>query len=356
MKDRIEKLFVSIVRILFFVVAVGAFIVLIASGIYLSKLAYDSFQKSTKKEYYQQKDPQVDFDKFEALADQIMHKTKTHKEEIRSYVLSVIQNGSEGHGYPIKKMPGKLIESQMAEEVSLYIANNFQSKKPDAFRACIACHGEDGQGAYGQSPDLHVLPIYNHLRNRINNSKATQSGYVKYSKKQRNEFDQYIDRILLLLNKYASKTAQPGAKRRVVVRYAIGETNKYNSDRQKLFKEQLEKGLKGLDKFSKHYQQFVSESSVIIEPIPWQQYLKWYAEYFAQQVSREEAKEAEVQRRNEHREELAREKAMRAREKLAFTLSVAGGALVVFILSTMLLILIRIERNTRHNFPPKDEV
>ena len=351
MKDRIEKLFVSIVRILFFVVAVGAFIVLIASGIYLSKLAYDSFQKSTPKDYYQQKDPQVNFDKFETLADQMLQKTKTRKEDIRNYVLSVIQNGSEGHGYPIKTMPGKLIGSQMAEDVSLYIANNFQSKKPDAFRACVACHGEDGQGAHGQSPDLRVLPIYNHLRSRINNSKPTHNSYAHYSKKQRNEFDQYIDRVLLLLNKYASKTSQPGAKRKVVVGYVQNETNKYNSNRQKLFKEQLEEGLKGLDKFSKHYQQFVSKSSVIIEPIPWQQYLKWYAEYFAKQVSREEAKEAEVQRRNEHREELAHEKAVRAREKLAFTLSVAGGALVVFILSTMLLILIRIERNTRLNLP-----
>ena len=106
--------------------------------------------------------------------------------------------------------------------------------------------------------------------------------------------------------------------------------------------------------FSKHYQQFVSKTSVIIEPISWQQYLKWYAEYFSQQVAQEEAKAAEVQRHNEHREELAHEKAVRAREKLAFTLSVAGGALVVFILSTMLLILIRIERNTRKILPTKE--
>ena len=236
MKDRIEKLFVSIVRVLFFLVAVGAFIVLVTSGIYLSKLTYDSFQKTTQKDYYQQKDPQVSFGKFEVLADQMMQKTKTRKEDIRRYVLGMIRNGSKGHGYPVKTMPRKLIGSIMAEDVSLYIANSFQSKKPDAFRACVACHGEDGQGANGQSPDLHVLPIYNHLRSRINNSKTTHNSYVHYSKKQRNEFDQYIDRVLLLLNKYASKTSQPGVKRGVVVGYVQNEASKYGAGRQNFLK------------------------------------------------------------------------------------------------------------------------
>ena len=355
MKGKLEILFVTIVRVLFFVVALGAFVVLIASGIYLSKLYYDSFPKATKQESYQPSPPHVEFNDFESFADQLLKQEKSRKEHIRVYVRNTIKNGSDGHGYTTKNMPGKLIGDTEADKVAIYIANGLRGEKTKYFQACVACHGEDGRGNSGQSPDLYVLPIYHNIRARVDKGSATQKDYVNYPKQQRSDFDLYVDKLMLLLNKYASKTAQSGARRGIVTGYLNQELKKYNNEQETLFKKQLEAGVNNLDAFSRKYQDFVAKSSVEVHPILWQQYLKWFAEHFAEQVKEEREKVLETERVNARREALSQERASEARMKFTVVLSIAGGALLVFILATMLLILIRIEHNTRYLEPIRDE-
>ncbi len=347
MKDRLEKLFFAIVRILFFVLALLAIVTLIGAGIYLSKLYYDSFPKQTKEEIYIPNDPNVTFDGFKTKANDLLRREKAHREHIRQYVLNVVKNGSKGHGYEIKSMPGGLIGNNDADSVAVYIANGMSdNNQPKAYGACVACHGNGEENS--RAPSLKELPIYNGIRGLIDNGQAKSEVYTNYPKEQRSEYDRYIDRVLLLINKYASKTIQKGAKRSYIVKYVQNQTNKYNSKYQELFKVQLENGLMKLDSFSTDQNNFITASMVSIKPISWKLYLEWFANNFAEQVAQETAKRSNIERENELRKQEAKDKALEARAKLTLVLTVAGGALVVFILATMLLVLIRIEFNTRY--------
>ncbi len=347
MKETIERLFFAIARILFFLVALGGFVILIGTGAYLSKLFYDSFPKKVQTDVYTPEDPNVTFETFRAYAQTQLDARKNRRERIRHYVKERIQNGSSGHDYTIKTMPGNLVSKVDAEAIALYIANDFHGNPPAAFRACAACHGDDAQGKNGTAPSLHSLPILNGVRGRVTTQSTSGSRYAHATKAQRSAFEKFIDRIVLLVNKYASKTHQPGADRQTIVSYVKNATLRYSTDQTRLFWQQLEDGLHHLDHFSQTYRSFSAQSDVTIEPIQWQEYLKWFSSSFAEQVAEDAARQSNIKETNAQRQYAAQTKARHAREKINFYLMVAGGALVVFLLATMLLVLIRIEYNTR---------
>jgi len=72
----------------------------------------------------------------------------------KEQVLHVINNGSHYFKYPMGEMPPKMAQGKDAEEIAEYVANGLKGKKPAAWAACASCHGEDGKGMGGQSPNL----------------------------------------------------------------------------------------------------------------------------------------------------------------------------------------------------------
>ncbi|MCH9813686.1 MAG: c-type cytochrome [Epsilonproteobacteria bacterium] len=69
-------------------------------------------------------------------------------------VLDVINNGSKGLGYPMGEMPAGMASGEDAKVIAEYVANGMQGEQPASFAACASCHGADGKGLGGQSPDL----------------------------------------------------------------------------------------------------------------------------------------------------------------------------------------------------------
>ena len=69
-----------------------------------------------------------------------------------------IKNGSQGLGYPMGDMPAGLVSDPDAiSAVANYVASGLQGDAQGAeiYAAnCASCHGEDGTGLGGQSPDL----------------------------------------------------------------------------------------------------------------------------------------------------------------------------------------------------------
>ncbi|HEY9190850.1 MAG TPA: cytochrome c oxidase subunit II [Sulfurovum sp.] len=77
-------------------------------------------------------------------------KTRFTKEQ----VLDVINNGQDQLGYAMGAMPGGLVTGADAEEIAAYVAGGMKGEKPASFAACSSCHGEDGKGMGGMSPNL----------------------------------------------------------------------------------------------------------------------------------------------------------------------------------------------------------
>ncbi len=77
-------------------------------------------------------------------------KTRFSKEQ----VLHVIKNGQDQLGYPMGAMPAGLASGKDAEEIAAYVAGGMKGQQPASFTACSSCHGEDGKGMGGMSPNL----------------------------------------------------------------------------------------------------------------------------------------------------------------------------------------------------------
>lgn len=69
-------------------------------------------------------------------------------------VLDVINNGSDQLGYPMGAMPGGMAQGEEAEAIAAYVAGGMKGEQPASFAACASCHGADGQGNNGMSPNL----------------------------------------------------------------------------------------------------------------------------------------------------------------------------------------------------------
>lgn len=72
----------------------------------------------------------------------------------KAQVLDVINNGSDQLGYPMGAMPGGMAQGEEAEAIAAYVAGGMKGEQPASFAACASCHGADGQGNNGMSPNL----------------------------------------------------------------------------------------------------------------------------------------------------------------------------------------------------------
>jgi len=72
----------------------------------------------------------------------------------KDQVLDAINNGSSQLGYAMGAMPAGMAQGEQAEEIAAYVAGGMKGEQPAAFAACSSCHGADGQGNNGMSPNL----------------------------------------------------------------------------------------------------------------------------------------------------------------------------------------------------------
>lgn len=72
----------------------------------------------------------------------------------KAQILDVINNGSDQLGYPMGAMPGGMAQGEEAEAIAAYVAGGMKGEQPASFAACASCHGADGQGNNGMSPNL----------------------------------------------------------------------------------------------------------------------------------------------------------------------------------------------------------
>lgn len=80
-------------------------------------------------------------------------------------IYNAIINGSKGLEYPMGEMPAGMADEEGAKAIAAYIAKeisgikktkneNLVASGKEQFAACASCHGEDGKGMEGMSPDL----------------------------------------------------------------------------------------------------------------------------------------------------------------------------------------------------------
>ena len=80
-------------------------------------------------------------------------------------IVDAILKGSKGLDYPMGEMPAGMADEEGAKAIAAYIAKeisgikktkneNLVASGKEQFAACAACHGEDGKGMEGMSPDL----------------------------------------------------------------------------------------------------------------------------------------------------------------------------------------------------------
>ncbi|MEA3490712.1 MAG: c-type cytochrome [Campylobacterota bacterium] len=72
----------------------------------------------------------------------------------KEQVLDVIKNGSDQLKYPMGAMPGAMASGADAEAIAAYVAGGMKGEQPASFGVCAGCHGADGKGNSGQSPNL----------------------------------------------------------------------------------------------------------------------------------------------------------------------------------------------------------
>ena len=90
-------------------------------------------------------------------------------------VMAVINNGQNQLGYPMGAMPAGLATGADAQEIAAYVAGGMKGDQPASFAACASCHGEDGKGMYGMSPNLVEYDV-ELLTNVLKNGKRGMMG------------------------------------------------------------------------------------------------------------------------------------------------------------------------------------
>ncbi len=72
----------------------------------------------------------------------------------KEQVLDAINNGANALGYPMGAMPAGMAQGEAAEIIAAYVAGGMKGEQPSEYGACASCHGEDGKGMGGMSPNL----------------------------------------------------------------------------------------------------------------------------------------------------------------------------------------------------------
>lgn len=161
---------------------------------------------------------------------------------------------------------------------------------------------------------------------------------------QKSEIQERINNLTVLINKYGRLTSQPGANKEGLGNWLRSQTNRLSHQDYVRFLDSL------IDTF-KHELVEPAESedpSLLVTNIPglenadtthvnWEKYLGWFAwEYMSRYQS-------ELARIEQEKMEQAQAKA----GSIA-TLIIAGSAFAIFVFATVILLLVRIESNTRN--------
>jgi len=72
----------------------------------------------------------------------------------KDQVLHVIKNGQNQLKYPMGAMPAGMASGADAEAIATYVAGGMKGEAPASFAACSSCHGADGKGMNGMSPNI----------------------------------------------------------------------------------------------------------------------------------------------------------------------------------------------------------
>ena len=323
-----------------------AFVFLIAGSIYAVKLYITSQDTYVKKDVYNTKDPSVSFDSFKSMHEDEISSKNRKIAEIEAYVLQTIQKGSSGHGYSLGSMPQGLIKDKNAKEVASFIANKLKGNKPQAFGACVACHGNDGKGLNGQSPSLLTLPIYNGLvgLKKDNEQKIAPSESTTSQKHYSDPLKNYSAKLASIVNQYALTVGQDGTTVDDMHKDIKSLSINYNSDTFSLLQTQLSENLKNLLIYGKN---LAKNKKKLADAIKWQDVIKWVVDNFDRQLKEEDAKYQDSLDRYHRLKNGKLSKAQSAKMELYQVATALGVALIVFILLTMILVLFQIEINTR---------
>ncbi|NEW61093.1 cytochrome C oxidase subunit III [Sulfurovum sp. bin170] len=104
----------------------------------------------------------------------------------KEQVLTVIQNGQEGLGYAMGAMPAGMASGADAEAIATWVVGGMKGEKPASFVACASCHGEDGKGMNGMSPNLAEYDVVL-MAKVIENGKKSSIGEMPSFKGRINE-------------------------------------------------------------------------------------------------------------------------------------------------------------------------
>ena len=72
----------------------------------------------------------------------------------KEQVLYTIEHGANELSYPMGSMPPMMASGKDAEEIAIYVAGGMKGEQPASFAVCASCHGADGKGSAGMSPDI----------------------------------------------------------------------------------------------------------------------------------------------------------------------------------------------------------
>jgi mono/diheme cytochrome c family protein len=72
----------------------------------------------------------------------------------KDQVLDAINNGSNQLAYAMGAMPAGMASGADAQAIATYVAGGMKGEQPASFAACSSCHGADGKGMDGMSPNL----------------------------------------------------------------------------------------------------------------------------------------------------------------------------------------------------------
>ena len=98
----------------------------------------------------------------------------------KAQILATIKNGSNQLGYSMGAMPPMMAQGADAEAIATYIADGMKGEQPASFAACGSCHGADGKGMNGMSPNLagyDATLIHNILQNGKKGSLGTMPSF-----------------------------------------------------------------------------------------------------------------------------------------------------------------------------------
>jgi cytochrome c2 len=340
-----ERLFFLITRWLMLIGATIAFIFLIGGGIYAFRLYKVSQDREVDKALYHQKEPSVSFDKFKKLHQEKLKLKEEERSKVEHYVLKVIENGSSGHGFSMGNMPSNMIRGDESKKVAYYISNKLEGEKPKGFASCAACHGEDGQGENGISPNLLKLPIYHGLVSKIDEKSSSVSKKSKETTKTYiDPLKQYSAKLTESINRYAITVGQEGVTVDQVFEFLKDLKNKYDSSAFETLKVELQHGVEQLLHDVESLKKVKNDMN---NTIVWRDFIVWFLKDFDTQIAEESKKYQQSLSQQKKEESQKLSNATEAEIKLMQLLTALGTALIIFILLTMILVLFKIEANTR---------